>query len=554
MVLLGDFLYARAFHLSTTLRSPVSQLLSQITQEIYAAIEQVAGRYDFEMPVETYERVATKTGALYKRGVRLGFRYPDGSEFDGAEMRAFGREIGLAFQIVDDLIDLAGDEKVAGKSTGTDVEDGKVTLAVLHVYREADAQVRAAIRVPTPSPDSTSAPEGASPDSEVVISNRDRPGPETGRRACERPAPDSPGSPRGRPGPPARPERFRARTALQIGPMAEIDAVTSNSQIKGAVEGRARLRRDLLAVGCGGPGDVVQIEKTRMAAVPRRRPCRASTCARAWARHAQQDAAQSQQPQPDFDPAKFFDYDLPEGWESLPPTQFRIINLRSKSVPMAEMTLTMLGGNGGGATSPRRRGQVGLEPATPAEIESYGKRTVLDEEATYVEFTGPYTGMGAGPAIEDGALYGAIFSVRGMTLFVKATGPRGTLEAEKDKFHAFLDSIAVSQEAAAAASASRARAPVRARRAEHAPVAARLDGARRLGRGAAHAVPRGHVPLRRGRDVHLVARGGALPNINRWAGQLKLPALDEAGLAALPRASMLGREAYIFEGEGRSGA
>jgi len=148
-VLLGDLLYARAFHLSTTLpTSLVSQLLSRITQEICSGeIEQAAGRYDFEMPLETYERIATaKTGALYGAACELGMRYPGGSEFDGAEMRAFGRELGLAFQIIDDLIDLEGDEEVAGKSTGTDVEDGKVTLAVLHTYAEADARTRAAIR------------------------------------------------------------------------------------------------------------------------------------------------------------------------------------------------------------------------------------------------------------------------------------------------------------------------------------------------------------------------------------------------------------------------
>ena len=148
-VLLGDLVYARAFQLSTTLRSPLaSQLLSRITQEICAGeIEQAAGRYDFEMPFDTYERIATaKTGALYGAACELGFRYPDASEFDGAEMRAFGRELGLAFQIVDDLIDLEGDEALAGKSTGTDVEDGKVTLAVLHTYKGADAETRAAIR------------------------------------------------------------------------------------------------------------------------------------------------------------------------------------------------------------------------------------------------------------------------------------------------------------------------------------------------------------------------------------------------------------------------
>ena len=61
-------------------------------------------------------------------------------------MRAFGREIGLAFQIVDDLIDLSGNEEAAGKSIGTDVEDGKVTFKVLHAYQNADAATRAHAR------------------------------------------------------------------------------------------------------------------------------------------------------------------------------------------------------------------------------------------------------------------------------------------------------------------------------------------------------------------------------------------------------------------------
>ncbi|MFT5734027.1 MAG: octaprenyl-diphosphate synthase [Planctomycetota bacterium] len=166
-VLLGDLIYSRAFHLSTTLRSPlVSQLLSTITQEICAGeIEQAAGRYDFHMTQESYERIATaKTGALYGAACELGSRYPDGLESDGvgdgAEMRGFGREIGLAFQIIDDLIDLEGDEDVAGKSTGTDVEDGKVTLAVLFAYEDADSAVQARIRDAYTLPELADAPGG----------------------------------------------------------------------------------------------------------------------------------------------------------------------------------------------------------------------------------------------------------------------------------------------------------------------------------------------------------------------------------------------------------
>jgi octaprenyl-diphosphate synthase len=148
-VLLGDFLYARAFHLSTTLTSRLaSQLLAITTQEICAGeIEQAAGRFDFDMPLERAERIATsKTGALYGAACELGASYPGNRDAYGAALRAYGRELGLAFQLVDDVLDLDGDEDVVGKGVGTDVADGKVTWPVLHVYGAADAATRAAIR------------------------------------------------------------------------------------------------------------------------------------------------------------------------------------------------------------------------------------------------------------------------------------------------------------------------------------------------------------------------------------------------------------------------
>jgi octaprenyl-diphosphate synthase len=61
-------------------------------------------------------------------------------------LRRFGWEIGLAFQIVDDCLDVVGDEAVVGKSVGNDVDDGKVTLPVLRAYTLADEDVRARIR------------------------------------------------------------------------------------------------------------------------------------------------------------------------------------------------------------------------------------------------------------------------------------------------------------------------------------------------------------------------------------------------------------------------
>ncbi|HUR28294.1 MAG TPA: polyprenyl synthetase family protein, partial [Planctomycetota bacterium] len=148
-VLLGDFLYARAFALSTELSSRLcSRLLSETTRRICVGeIEQSTRRYDFELAQERYEGIAgAKTATLYAAACELGARYPAGNEEVGAAMRAFGWELGLSFQIVDDCLDLVADEAELGKSAGTDVADGKVTLPVLWTYARADESLRAKIR------------------------------------------------------------------------------------------------------------------------------------------------------------------------------------------------------------------------------------------------------------------------------------------------------------------------------------------------------------------------------------------------------------------------
>jgi octaprenyl-diphosphate synthase len=148
-VLLGDFLYARAFALSTTLSSRLcSSLLAETTRTLcIGEIEQSSRRYDFEVERETLEGIAAaKTASLYAAACELGARYPGGEVELGETMKGFGRDLGLAFQLVDDCLDLVGDSRVVGKSTGTDVQDGKVTLPVWFVYRDASTEVRAAIR------------------------------------------------------------------------------------------------------------------------------------------------------------------------------------------------------------------------------------------------------------------------------------------------------------------------------------------------------------------------------------------------------------------------
>ena len=148
-VLLGDFLYTRAFALSTDLSSRLaSRVLAETTRRICVSeIEQAARRFDFELSQNDYEAISGgKTASLYAAACELGARYPGGRDEAGALLRRFGWEMGLAFQIVDDCLDVVGDEAVVGKSVGNDVEDGKVTLPVLRAYRTADDRVRAAIR------------------------------------------------------------------------------------------------------------------------------------------------------------------------------------------------------------------------------------------------------------------------------------------------------------------------------------------------------------------------------------------------------------------------
>lgn len=137
-VLLGDYIYARAFSLSTRLRSQVaSRVLSETTRTICRGeIEQTAARFDFELPEETYlEWILAKTASLHGAACELGARYAGASEEVARGMREFGCNLGLAFQIVDDCLDLDGAESVVGKSLGTDITEGKVTLPVIHLFR-----------------------------------------------------------------------------------------------------------------------------------------------------------------------------------------------------------------------------------------------------------------------------------------------------------------------------------------------------------------------------------------------------------------------------------
>jgi octaprenyl-diphosphate synthase len=142
-VLLGDFVYAHAFAMSVELPTPeASKVLARVTKVVcQGEIEQIFDRFDFDMNEDQYIRIIeAKTAELYAAAAELGASYAGADRREVSALARFGRCIGNAFQVIDDCLDLIGDEAVVGKSLGTDLESGKMTLPLIRLRdRASDA-------------------------------------------------------------------------------------------------------------------------------------------------------------------------------------------------------------------------------------------------------------------------------------------------------------------------------------------------------------------------------------------------------------------------------
>ncbi|MBN9121938.1 MAG: polyprenyl synthetase family protein [Planctomycetes bacterium] len=133
-ILLGDMLFTHAFHLTSTVDVRACQITGEVTNRVCAGeLRQVAERGNLELSEEDYFAVIDgKTAALTECCGRLGALYAGASEEVAAKMAGYGHNLGLAFQIADDVLDLVGSEDAAGKTLGTDLEQQKLTLPVIH--------------------------------------------------------------------------------------------------------------------------------------------------------------------------------------------------------------------------------------------------------------------------------------------------------------------------------------------------------------------------------------------------------------------------------------
>ncbi|MFO1078715.1 MAG: polyprenyl synthetase family protein [Planctomycetota bacterium] len=147
-VLLGDYIYAKAFHMAVALPDPTAaRWLAETVRVIcQGEITQILHRFDGAWTEAQYFTViAEKTASLYAAACRLGAHYAGAGRGGSTEARLraleeFGLELGIAFQIVDDCLDLDGDERVVGKSLGTDLSKGKLTLPLLYLMQQGPGE------------------------------------------------------------------------------------------------------------------------------------------------------------------------------------------------------------------------------------------------------------------------------------------------------------------------------------------------------------------------------------------------------------------------------
>lgn len=145
-ILLGDFFYTRAFHLVADQGDPwMTRTITATTNVICEGeLHQMCAQRDLAMTREEYDRIIyAKTAVLCETACRLGAAKGDDRQRHAAA--AFGRSCGIAFQIVDDCLDLVGDPQKVGKSLTSDIERGRLTLPFFSVLEQASDHEREAL-------------------------------------------------------------------------------------------------------------------------------------------------------------------------------------------------------------------------------------------------------------------------------------------------------------------------------------------------------------------------------------------------------------------------
>jgi octaprenyl-diphosphate synthase len=146
-VLAGDWLYMQAFKVAVQERSfQILDTLIDLTQAMVEGellqIERLGKAISME---EHFELIDRKTARLFSVCMKLGGILAGGTEDQQQRLADYGRNLGMAFQIVDDVLDLTASEEVLGKPVASDLREGKATMAVLHALQHCTAGERTVI-------------------------------------------------------------------------------------------------------------------------------------------------------------------------------------------------------------------------------------------------------------------------------------------------------------------------------------------------------------------------------------------------------------------------
>lgn len=144
-ILLGDYLFTHAFHLSSKLDDVrACRIIGESTNRLCEGeLHQISRRGELDLSEEEYlDIIDAKTAELTACACKLGAMYAGAGDEVIERLTRYGRSLGIAFQIADDVLDLIGEETLAGKSLGSDLDQQKMTLPIIHLMQSAERRPR----------------------------------------------------------------------------------------------------------------------------------------------------------------------------------------------------------------------------------------------------------------------------------------------------------------------------------------------------------------------------------------------------------------------------
>jgi octaprenyl-diphosphate synthase len=149
-VLVGDFVYSRAFQMMASLTSqPVIEIMAEATNVIAEGeVLQLMNAHDPETTEQRYlEVIYRKTAKLFEAGAEVAAVLSGNPPAVRKSLAAFGRHVGTAYQLVDDVLDYRSNPAERGKNIGDDLAEGKPTLPLIYALKNGTDSQRAAIRL-----------------------------------------------------------------------------------------------------------------------------------------------------------------------------------------------------------------------------------------------------------------------------------------------------------------------------------------------------------------------------------------------------------------------